>query len=745
MPRKNSSSGIAPLAHHWMPPEVQIEGGVGQPWACIATTFEFDAAFFESELLPRFLGLKFDHTENETSFLVEREEALALARVGVLVDQSRFDSAQSTMRWDQVPVQVPAGILHAKITILAWERLVRLIIGSANLTRTGYRRNREIFAALDFWNDSDSVPLRVLRDTLDLVALVLDWSRVAPAVRDRTSETIGLVRQAVRSWTSAPEDFTPRERPRVTLAATRPTTGRLAARSTLAEVVASWGNRRATSVSVVTPFVNQDKSGNPRDPVIDKLMDVPRSRDCKGWLVVPELPRIDAEDRPHVPMPSRVGQAWSAAFESPRAAYVLPLPLCVKDKEDRNRDLHSKAILLENDDDTLLMIGSSNFTPHGMGVGWYNVEANLVFEDRTGERRNGLPLNDRLQLPLDWDDAVDTTQVIWLEPAELPEDTPDSTKALPLFFAWATYSQQTGELKLGLDRTKPEPASWSVTLPGAGGDTGLALFSRRQADDARESSETTSLLHTFQGDARGVNIVALLVEWTDTEDQLQRAKLGVCVESMESLLPPHEYRQLGADAIIECLMSGKSPSQWYDQRQNSGEHGGGNDAEIESLRAVDTSGYLLYRVRRFGRAITGMCERISRTVPHPAAIRYRLLNDPFGPVSLANTLVSPDSGETRGWCAQLESEHRVFLLTEILLAISHLRRRFYKATRGKGRKELMAQFDEAERQLAESLDKESQCNDGELPTNLKTYVEAVRSRTNQQSSMLAGEEVEDAG
>src|SRR5271157_1036074 len=127
MPRKNSNSEIPPLAHHWMPPETLFESGVGQPWACIATTFEFDAGFFETELLPRFLGLKFDHTENEPSFLVEREEALALARVGVLVDQSRFDSAQSTMRWDQIPVQVPAGILHAKITILAWEKLLRVI------------------------------------------------------------------------------------------------------------------------------------------------------------------------------------------------------------------------------------------------------------------------------------------------------------------------------------------------------------------------------------------------------------------------------------------------------------------------------------------------------------------------------------------------------------------------------------------------------------------------------------------
>ena len=743
MPKKNNHGDIPPLAHHWMPPEILVESGVGQPWACATTTFEFDAAFFETELLPRFLGLKFDHTENEPSFLVEREEALALARVGVLVDQSRFDSAQSTMRWDQIPVQVPAGILHAKITVLAWERFIRVIVGSANLTRKGYRRNREVFAALDFWNDSQSVPLRVLRDALDLVALTLTWSRAAPVVRDRMNETIALIRQAARNWTAAPDDFTPRERPRVTLAVTHPASGRLAARSTLAELVESWGNRHATSVCVVTPFVGQLASGDPRDVVIDKLMELPRSRECEGWLVIPELPKVAAEDKPHVPIPRVFGQAWSMAFESPRTAYVLPLPLCVEGNESRNRDLHSKAVLLESEDDALLMVGSSNFTPHGMGIGTYNIEANLVFEDRTAERRNGLPLGDRLRLPLAWDDARGTTEVVWLEPPELPEDMPEPTNMiLSAFFAWATYSQQTGELRLCLDRTKAEPAAWSVRLPGAGGDSAFTLFTR---NGPSENPETAMLSYTFQGEARGVNIVALSVEWADSEGQLRQAKLGVCVDSMESLLPPSEYRKLGADAIIECLLSGKSPSQWYDQQQNSAARAGRNDAAVESLRAVDTSGYLLYRVRRFGRAIIGMCDRISRTLPHPAAIRYRLLKDPFGPVSLSTTLLSADATDKGDWCAQLESEHRVFLLTEILLAVSHLRRRFHKATRGKDRKQLLAEFDEAERQLSETLHKESDGNGDGLPANLRAYVEAVLSRTSQQSSTLTGGEVEDAG
>ena len=741
MAKKRNNSTVQPLAHYWMPPEDATESGVGHPWACAATTYELDAGFLEAELLPRFLGLKFDHTENEPSFLVEREEALSLARVAVLVDQSRFDSRQTTMRWDQIPVQIPGGILHAKITLLAWEHFVRVIVGSANLTRSGYRRNREMFASLDFWNGLDSAPLNVLRDTLDFLDLILSWACVAPEVRNRTSETFARIWQTARSWNAAPEDFTPREKPRVTLAVTHPANEGLAARSTLAEVVKLWGNRRAQDVSVVTPFVGEHKPGDSHDAVIDKLVEVPCTRECSAWLVVPELPKTSGEEKARVPISQIVGEAWSAAFKPPRAAYVLPLPQCVEDKEDRNRTLHSKVLLLESEEDVLMMVGSSNFTPHGMGIGAHNVEANLVFEDRYSEKRGGLHLDERLQLPLDWNKALEVTDVVWEEPKEPSEDTPDASKMLPPFFAWASYSQITGELKLAFDRSKTEPSLWAVRLPGATEESALELFARARLP---EGSAEATLSYFFSEDARGVNIVALVVQWSESDEQTRQARLGVCVESPESLLPPSEYLKLSANAIIECLISGKSPSQWYDQEQNTVGGGSKNDAAIESLRAVDTAGYLLYRVRRFGRALRGMCDRISRTLPQPNAIRYRLLNDPFGPLSLAKTIVAREDGDNNSWCAQLDVEHRVFLLAEILLAISYLKQQFHRASRGKERKQLMTRFDETEKQLSELLENEVLHYGGGLPVNLKAYIEAVRGRIGEQCIRSAAE-VEDAG
>jgi hypothetical protein len=594
------------------------------------------------------------------------------------------------------------------------------MVGSANLKRIAYRRNREMFAALDFWNDPQSTPLGLLRDMLDVITLMLDWSRAPAASVDRTRETISRLRRTIRGWNAAPADFKPRERPRAALAVTHPRTVGHPARSALDEVVQRWGNRRATSVTVVTPFTDPAPAVTVGDAVVNRIAGVAMTHDCQGWLIVPELAKTPEDRSTRLPFPDVFGQSWRKVFDYRGGAYVLPLPLCVEGKEDRNRPFHSKCIVLERDEDAaLMMIGSSNFTPRGMGVGVYNFEVNLVFEDAGSAKHNGLRLVDRLGLPRDWDEAVDVGEVIWQTPEELPEDEPDSRPALPGFFAWATFSQITGELRLGLNHQQSEPGDWTVRLPGEAAEA-PTLFSRHfQAED----SSREVLSHVLPEAMHAANIVALLVEWQDDQEGMHRAKLGVAVASTEHLLPPEHFQKLNADAIIECLISGKTPSQWFDQTNGKAKSSGNNDAAIESLRSIDTSSFLLYRVRRFGRALTGMSHRISRTLPHPDAIRYRLIKDPFGPVSLAQSIANANEEGDTGWCGKLDVEHRLFLLAEVLLTVVHLQRRVVRNLKGKERKKIEGNFEEVIKQLRSVS--ESIATDSVLPMNLRDYTERV--------------------
>jgi hypothetical protein len=134
------------------------EGDFGPPLGCVTTSFTFDAELFEEQCLARFLSIQSNPNETAKAYLIEREEKLAQCFACVLVDGAHAAPDRS-LRWHMLPVTLPAGgVLHAKLTLLAWERRVRLMIGSANLSEPAYRRNQEVMAALDFSEDENPAP-----------------------------------------------------------------------------------------------------------------------------------------------------------------------------------------------------------------------------------------------------------------------------------------------------------------------------------------------------------------------------------------------------------------------------------------------------------------------------------------------------------------------------------------------------------------------------------------------------------
>jgi hypothetical protein len=707
-----------PLADYWKPPaDNGPKGGAGEPVFCVATTFEFDASFFEAELLPRFLGLRFDHTENERTFIIEREESLATTRVGVLVDASKFDPRQTTLQWDQLPIQVPGGVQHAKVTVLVWDRLIRIIVGSANLTRQGYRRNRELFAALDFFDASISAPLNVLRDALAFIDTLCAWSRTLPAATRRIREVTGRIWTRVQRWSNAPQDFSPRERPRVGLVVGHPNPASGSAQSVLKQLMRMWLPRRVVRFTVMTPFVGQRTNGE--DTVLRGMRELPMARDAEGWLIVPEAPAPEGAKRRIVPLPQHFGRCWKKRFG--KNARVIPVPTYVDEVDERPRDLHAKAILIEGDSHDLLMAGSSNFTPRGMGIGVFNCEANLVFEDKADEKREGRTFDDRLGIPVSWDDPAGVDDIVWQDPEQDPEDVPSARPRLPEFFVCASYSQTTGEVRVGIDRIQPEPADWSICLAGHSTAQSVSLFSRASCVPGE-----TTLIFTLDERSRGVHLAALRVSWADKDAERQEGFLAVAVEDRDTdLLPPEEFRCLSVDGIIECLLSGRTPAEWIEKRYAWRKRNTSADAAIESLRAVDTSNYVLYRVRRFGRALAAMADRIARTSPTPDAIRYRLLRDPLGPVHLAEILFGGGDGHEGGHPSGAETAYQLYVLAEMLLSVGHVGKQVRRSC-GRDGKWAMPLFHEARERIGAVI-RRIRGRSGPLPGDLSRYLEASLS------------------
>ena len=120
------------------------------PVACLATTFHLRSRLLHSGL-PVAVPQPVDRTSegdriSSIAAVLEEEDRLSEAQVSVLVDRSS-PAEKRNLRWDVLPVGVPGGLLHAKVAALLWERSARIILGSANLTSAGYRRQVEL--ALD--------------------------------------------------------------------------------------------------------------------------------------------------------------------------------------------------------------------------------------------------------------------------------------------------------------------------------------------------------------------------------------------------------------------------------------------------------------------------------------------------------------------------------------------------------------------------------------------------------------------
>jgi hypothetical protein len=657
------------LAESWTAPAASPVGDVGSPLICLASTFTFHASFLESDLLPRFLGLKYDESEGTRPFIVEREQALAMIRVSILVNADHLDPSQTTLRWDQLPVRVPDGAQHSKIVLLVWENYARLVVSSANLTRSGYRRNREIAGVLDFFDHESSAPRQLALDALDFLRQVTLMIQASEPARMRFEESLESARTRFRAWRNMPADFAPRERPRVTFVGGLPRRNGAALRSPLQQAIELWGSRRASEIIVVTPFVG-DIAGV-RDPVIDKMLELPRARDANGYLVVPGRPSVDEINRMVVALPARFRDAWATAWRvkpDDVTTYVVP-PCRVGEKV--NRELHAKALLVSGEGTTMLLCGSSNFSPRGMGVGVSNVEANLCYFDDQQTRHNGLTLENRL--PVDWDNDLCEAPIWPIESDPLEEEPPTSDRPLPAAFLWALYNQKANSLIVALDLSATLPPEWSLYLPGEGSGDSPPLFDRRYEPWPPANARMVMILPAA---LFGASISGLRLVWCEEDGSKGRAVLPVHVEHMDDLLPPEEFRSLTTQGILDCLLSGRAPAEWVDaiEKRQASDPNGSIAHEFDSLRAVDTSSYLLYRTRRLGIALTALGDRLFKTARSNSAMHYRLRQDPLGPLMLAASLVRESEG------AQMHDPVNVmFSLAELNLMLAHVACRMTEA------------------------------------------------------------------
>jgi hypothetical protein len=621
----------ARLLDAWTPPP-----DAGDPVGCLATSFTFDAAFFEEECLGRFVRMETDPDEDGALFLLEREEKLAeLDYAGCIVDAHHCRGTRS-LRWDLLRAHVPrGGVMHAKVAVLAWTRLVRIIFASANLTKNGYRKNIEVFGAVDFADGGDAAP-EALENTLEfLTAGLLPTVHADAAAVDRLRNFLAGVRRRVEGWSTRPDStfqalpvFVVPGRPDlITQVATLPA-----------------GAKRYDFAEVVSPFY--DRNAETYRPSERLWADLMRLRgDAAVNFHVPADARLP--DKPiclHAPRSLLGTLPKNRAGCTARAAAIIP--------DDENpRDLHAKGLWLESTDRMVYLLGSSNFTSAGYGLGTtVNIEANLAYCLRRGhgakferDLRGAFPAGVSLRA---------TEEVQWLPSDPAGVDEPEEgAAALPLAFKEAVYDCRDGRASVRFTLVDP-PAGWQVLDEVEGR---VVLDQQRVQMDGLNGSITLDWLHPRPP-------TGFTVRWDGTRAE---AWWAVSVASGASLPPPEELRDLPLDVLLDILTSARplhrsTALQRYLARRQEAAGNGAHDSrvDIDPHRNVDTSTFLLQRTRRVGWGLAALRERLERPFANAQCLAWRL-HGPVGAHSVAQAI-----------CREAHSEEeKAFLIAELMLEL----------------------------------------------------------------------------
>lgn len=121
-----------------------------EPDAALFCTYGFDARFFEAEVLPAMfpLSLTVDRESgSEKAYLHAADVLLARKQVNIFYDHL----AEEGPELDYSPRRVDTGnrAFHPKLIVLDYGDLVRVVVGSANLTRPAWTHLLELFRVED--------------------------------------------------------------------------------------------------------------------------------------------------------------------------------------------------------------------------------------------------------------------------------------------------------------------------------------------------------------------------------------------------------------------------------------------------------------------------------------------------------------------------------------------------------------------------------------------------------------------
>lgn len=575
--------------------------------AFLQTTYEFTPDFYETDYLPSILGLGAWDDRHWTS-RVAMERELSTMQAVVLMDCDGYHGRPRSLRVEVLPGRGIGGRrLHAKVTLAVYDRALRLLLGSANLTEPGYRRNLEVMAALTLQpGKSDDAPLFMA--AIDgWRSLLGPWlSPTGTAVLDSATEFLRNlpVPDGERdSWFCWGGGEAPVWR----------------------QVLDRWPkDDRVQRITIASPFWSEEDG---RGPLMSLLREM-RSRGIMDEtadvaLITSAKAVTETTWQPVLPdgyVTAPFADVRVTAFAQPFDPRVPAEEVQVEDFKGA-RDLHAKVVLLSGERTSLAYIGSANFTRRGWGfpAAGANIEAGLILL-RRGRRVAEL---ERL-LPAVTGEPVQLgagTTVGVAAPSPI-----DRESSWPLFLKEARLAPMSSdsarlELRLVVEGLAVH-GPWTVS--GVAGDDWTVRFAPETPTESLHIELTSSALEQILRDQE------IRVTWWVNSAGVDYP-INVDPEARDAL-PVNPASMGPTEAMLLSYYQGRISYEelFPPQYEVLGEVAGG-DESIPS--EVDTSRIQSYQVREFVESLDGLREDLKKAAGTERSMRMALLG-PVSPVAL---------------------------------------------------------------------------------------------------------------
>lgn len=605
-----------PLLDFWQKPS-----GAGSPVAMLATTFALEPDFFEQNCLARFLEVS--SVDEDTGSVddivasIELHELLQNTRVTVLADRSA-PVQRTSLLWDLLSCKVDGGLLHAKVTVLLWENATRVILGSANLTSAGYRRQIELGLAADLGPECLFPPavLTGIANELESYLQLVPGYDITTAVFTRTQSTLDLFRRRIAQQRT-------RQTPiRVAFAPTNATT------SPLDQLVSVWSGPQPLRATHLSPFWDSEDPKRVALAETRKLL-TGRPADARSHRVAVVLgPRGQTSFSKHL----------AEAVDSVRQ---------LKELDQEIRTLHAKCLLIESNEWVAALVGSSNHTKYGLGLTPHGRHREMnVWIGAPLSSKEGKALLELIQLG----------KVVPADAEEVePKDEDQATLSpLPACFGLCQITRSSDdapwELQLGITKIDM-PHDWEISHSPA--ESAFLTRSQWEANGAPEKFVQPLRQETLP--------MYVIVKWSGN-----MTPWSVIADDRHGLPPGPALSSLKAQQLLDALATGRSLSQVLREEMERKETEAEAGSNLDPLKRFDFQDSLLRKGRALATSLSAMQRRLERQVITTDTLQAHL-SSPFGPEFVATKVA--EACET-GHQTRAEA---IFTIAEIALTVGRTR------------------------------------------------------------------------